>query len=96
MTNVIAFLEAMGQDASLHGTGRSDLAAALDAAAIGPEPKALILAGETKALSTLLGAEPIICCFLAPEKKEEDDKEEQPAKEDEVTGMAANVVALVD
>ncbi len=81
MSNVISFLERLGQDATLRHASEDDLALALTRAKIDPELQAAILGGNQSEIEMLLGANTNVCCGLAPEKRE--DEEEEPSRDDD-------------
>jgi hypothetical protein len=65
MSNVIAFLERMGQDAQLRHASQNDVEFELVRAQIDPELQAAILAKDQQQLETLLGGGGV-CCLLFP------------------------------
>ncbi len=85
MTNVIDFLERMGQDAQLRHASQDEVELALTSAEIAPELQAAILAKDQTYLQTLLGQDPL-CGMLFPGKEDEqedEDTEETPSREGE-------------
>ena len=83
MSNVIDFLERMGQDAQLRHASLSEIELALKGAQIDPELQAAILAKDQAGIEALLGRGHL-CCFLLPGKEDEDeDTEEAPSRDDE-------------
>jgi hypothetical protein len=83
MTDVIDFLERMGQDAQLRYGSQNEVEIALASAQIAPELKTAILAEDQQHLETLLGQE-VFCAMLFPgEEQEEDDTEETPSREED-------------
>ena len=89
MSNVIAFLETIGQDAELRHAARSELYRELIERQVDANAQWAILRGDSERLEALLGAPAIICCSITPGK--EDDDEEEPAREDEEISMHASV-----
>lgn len=83
MSNVIAFLETMGQDASLAHAGAGTLVVALSNAQIDLPMREAILEMNQKQLEALLGVKPNVCCVFLPDKKEDD--EDEPSDDDEVS-----------
>lgn len=82
MFDVIDFLESVGQDAGQCHADRETLAEALREAAIAPEMRAALLAGDGLGLATMLGKSPY-CCYINPAKEEEDEEsEEKPDQKD--------------
>ncbi|OOG38139.1 hypothetical protein B0E51_14915 [Rhodanobacter sp. C05] len=90
MSNVIDFLERMGQDAKLRHASQNEVELALASEQIDPELHAAILAKDQRWIEGLLG-QGNVCCMLMPSKEEDDeDAEESPSKEDEeVTSQSA-------
>ena len=93
MSNVIDFLERMGQDARLRGASLNELEISLRQAQLDPEISASILTGDQRLLESLLGASNV-CCALMPgrrdqeeeqqqEQEQEDHSEETPSREDQ-------------
>jgi len=83
MTDVIDFLEKMGQDAQLRYGSQDDVELALESAQVAPELQAAILAEDQEHLKTLLGQE-VFCAMLFPgDEEEEDDTEETPSREED-------------
>ena len=85
MSNVIDFLERMGQDAQLRHASRGEVELALKDAQIDSEIQVAILAKDQSRLEELLGSVNV-CCMLEPSKEDEsedDDTEEQPSQGDE-------------
>lgn len=85
MSDVIDFLEHMGQDAQLRHALQDEVELALTSAEIAPELRAAILANDPAQLETLLGHVPA-CGYLLPgeepaEEDEGDEDEENPSKE---------------
>jgi hypothetical protein len=87
MSNVIGFLETMGQDAGLRNATNNDLALALTRAQIDPELQAAILGKDQARIEALLGATTNVCCVLMPK----DDEEEEPEKDDDEVSAQASV-----
>jgi hypothetical protein len=65
MSNVIAFLEKMGQNAQLRHASHNDVKLELARAQIDPELQAAILAKNQQQLEVLLG-KGNVCCMLFP------------------------------
>ena len=89
MSNVIAFLETMGQDAELRHAGRAELYRELTERQVDAHAQWAILRGDGERLEALLGAPTIVCCSIVPGK--EDDEEEEPSREDEEISAQASV-----
>jgi hypothetical protein len=73
MSNVIAFLERMGQDAQLRRASRTEVELALAGAQIDSELKAAILAKDHQKLEVLLGSSNV-CCMVEAQVSDEDDQ----------------------
>lgn len=83
MSDVIDFLEKMGQDAQLRHGSQDEVELALASAEIAPELQAAILAQDQTRLETLLGQAPLCVVFWPGEEEdeEEDETEETPSRE---------------
>jgi hypothetical protein len=93
MTDVIDFLERMGQDAQLRYGSQEEMEIALASAQIAPELQTAILAEDQQHLETLLGQE-VFCAMLFPgEEQEEDDTEETPSREEDGEEKVGSSVA---
>ena len=79
MSNVIEFIEKLGQDARLRHATRSEVEQVLHGASISPEIRAALLAGDQHRLEALLGASTSVCCMIHAPKTDEDEAE-QPRK----------------
>lgn len=80
MSNVIDFLERMGQDADLRHASDELLEEALRNSGIEPALRAALLGQDRPALEALLGTESTVCCIVF---KEDEEEEEEPEEEDE-------------
>ena len=89
MSNVVGFLECVGQDARLRHASKDELDLALTGMQIAPEVQSAILGRDQVLLNTLLNAKSIICCGMAPGKEDDDEGEESPSKEDEIAAQSA-------
>ncbi len=85
MSNVIKFLETMGQDAHLRH-GSEAMALELARADISADLKAAILSGDRTQMETLLGARTNVVCGIFP-GKEDDDEKREPSPDDDEIGM---------
>ena len=83
MSNVIDFLERLGQDAKLRGATGEELEAALLTAGIEPGLRQAILGDDRRALEELLGADGNVCCVVFKEDEEEEEEEEGEEEEEE-------------
>ena len=86
MSNVIDFLERLGQDALLHDASSVEIDEALRAAGIEPRLRAAILDKDERALHFLLGADTNVCCLIHKEDEEEEEEEETEEEEDDTDG----------
>jgi hypothetical protein len=98
MSDVIDFLEKMGQDAQLRHGSPDEVELALASAEVAPELQSAILAKDQTQLETLLGQAPVCVMFFpGKEDEEEDDEgEETPPEEPgeaEHTGLRAAIPA---
>ena len=76
MSNVIDFLERLGQDAQLHQASDTELEQALTEAQIDPAIRDAILMRDQRRLESLLGASPNVCCMIYTPAREDDEEEE--------------------
>jgi hypothetical protein len=83
VSNVIDFLERLGQDAQLCDATGEEIEAALLNAGIEPRLRAAILKGDQAALEALLGADTNVCCVIYKEDEEEEEKEDEEEEEEE-------------
>ena len=93
MSNVIGFLEKMGQDAGLRHASKNEMELALADAEIDPRLQAVILSSDQTQLEALLSARANVVCGLFPGKEDDDGEEEKsPDKDDdEITGSHAAI-----
>ena len=75
MSNVIDFLERMGQDAQLRYAKSIEVEQALVRAEIDPSVRAAILGEDQSLLEALLGATTNVCCMVHPADDDEDDED---------------------
>jgi hypothetical protein len=83
VSNVIDFLERLGQDADLRHAADEAVAEALRNAGIEPAVQAAVLANDQRALEALLGADTNVCCMIYKEDEEEETEEEEEDEDDE-------------
>ena len=83
MSNVISFLESVGQDAALRHATKEELELALSKAQIDPALQAAILGKDQQQIEALMGAATNVCCGVFPGKEEDDESEEEPSKDDD-------------
>lgn len=70
MSNVIAFIEKMGQDAQLRHASRNEVEIALANAQIDPELRVAILGKDQERLEALLGGNNVSCAFFYDDSDE--------------------------
>ena len=83
MSNVIDFLERLGQDADLRHAADEAVAEALRNAGIEPAVQAAVLDKDQRALEALLGADTNVCCMVYKEDEEEEEETEEEDDEDD-------------
>jgi hypothetical protein len=83
VSNVIDFLQRLGQDADLRHAPRAALELALGEAGIDPALREALLGADQRKLESLLGADTNVCAMIAPGKKEEDEEEDDDLEDDE-------------
>ena len=83
MSNLIDFMERLGQDADLHRAMIEDLEKALRDAGLKPALKDAILGNDRRALEALAGAEGNVCCMVFKEDEEEEPEEEEEEEGDD-------------
>jgi len=71
MSNVIEFLEKMGQDASLRHATSAQMKAAMIDANIGSTFQSALLGGDRQQIETLLGAKANVCAIVFPVEGDE-------------------------
>jgi hypothetical protein len=95
MSNVIDFLERLGQDSGLRHAPEAVLERALSEAQMIPELRAAILGGNQRMQETLLGASSNVCCLIhAPRPGESEDEKPRKAKEDKDAQSIASQLHL--
>lgn len=82
MSNVIAFLEKMGNNAALANQAPQDYAATVDALGLDDAPRKALLDRDASALNGLLGGRLEMMCFLFPADGEEKKDGDEPAEGD--------------
>jgi hypothetical protein len=75
VSNVIDFLQRLGQDADLRRAPRTALELALAETGIDPALREALLRADQRKLESLLGADTNVCA-MSPGKKEDDEEEE--------------------
>jgi hypothetical protein len=83
VSNVIDFLQRLGQDADLRHAPRTALEQALAEAGIDPALREALLGADQRKLESLLGADTNVCAMISPGKKEEEEEDEDDLEEDE-------------
>lgn len=84
MTDIIDFLEKLGQDSQLRHADSGEIRQALTEAGIDRLAAAAIVAGDESKLAEQLAARSDLCCLVyAPRREDEEEEEgEVPAEED--------------
>jgi hypothetical protein len=83
VSNVIDFLQRLGQDATLRHATRTELELALAEAGIDPALREALLGSDQRKLEALLGADTNVCAMIHPDKKEDDEDDEDDFEDDE-------------
>ena len=83
MSDVIDFLERIGQDSDLCDASGEMLEEALRNAGIDPALRAALLGADRPALDALLGAQSNVCCLIWKEDEEEEPAEQEDEEEEE-------------
>lgn len=94
MSNVIDFLERLGQDAQLRHASDDQLERALVNAQIDPEVRDAILMRDQRRLESLLGTNPNVCCMIIAPAREEDDEFEEEKKDEDDSSDEERAVRL--
>lgn len=81
MSNVIAFLESLGNNAAQSKLAGDDYVAAVDALGLDDAPRQALLARDATGLNDLLGGRSKMICALFP-ANDEPQKEDEPAEGD--------------
>ncbi len=96
MSEIIDFLEKLGQDAQLRHASESEICAALAAAGIEPAAASAILAGDRETLEKQLAARGELCCLIyAPRREEEEEEEGEEEHEDDAPDQSEPKSRLV-
>lgn len=96
MSNVIKFLEKLGQDAQLRGASQEELAEALAKAQVDAPYCSAILAKDTSQLQDLLGLRPMFYVQMPveePQEEEEDEDNEEEPESVRTSGSERLIVA---
>lgn len=96
MSNVIDFLERLGQDAQLRSASGDEIEAALRDAGITLDVRQAILGDDRRALEALLGADGNVCCVVFKEDEEEEEEKEGDEEEEEKEGEDDEKALLED
>jgi len=98
MSDVVEFLERMGQDARLSRTSGNELEHVVASAGLDSILQNAILSKDSSTLEALLGIA-VHCAMLAPaeeqEEQEDEDGGETPEREDETSRAALSAVGLI-
>ena len=79
MTDVIDFLERIGQDAHLRHGSQDELEHALSSTQLAPEVRSAILVKDQAQLESLLGQVPL-CGMFFPSKEDEEESDDETEK----------------
>jgi len=79
MSDVIEFLERVGQDASLRHASRATLAEALQAARIDPRLSEALIRGDQAEVQAVLGSSNVCCMVFAPAPELEEEAQQKAA-----------------
>ncbi len=84
MTDIIDFLEKLGQDSQLRHADAGEIQRSLSEAGVDPLAAAALVAGDERKLAEQLAARSDLCCLVyAPRREDEEEEEgEVPAEED--------------
>ena len=74
MSDLIAFLNKMGQDASLRYASTVALTEALAEAGLDATARRAVLSGDCSLLESLVGADRNFCCMVFPVEDDDDDE----------------------
>ena len=85
MSNVIAFLEKMGNNAALAKLSPADYATAVEALELDAAPRQALLDRDADALSSLMGGRLKMMCFLLPADGEQKQNDDEPVEGDTPT-----------
>jgi hypothetical protein len=92
VSNLIDFLERLGQDAQLRSANDEQMDEALRNAGLEPSLREVIFGEDRQTLEVLLDADANVCCMVykedeeeeeEPEEEEEDDEDDEDEKDDE-------------
>lgn len=83
MSNVIAFLESLGQDASKARLAGDDYATAVEALALDYAPRQALLDRDAKALGQVSGGRLRMMCILLPADGDDNKKDDDQDGQDE-------------
>jgi hypothetical protein len=85
LSDIIDFLEKMGQECHLRDATDAELAEALEDAGVESVAQAALLSRDPHALETFLGTTPNACCLVDPghEEEEEEDDDDEDDEDDE-------------
>jgi|SRR5580692_4460286 hypothetical protein len=93
MSDVIDFIERLGQDSTLRYASRQVVDRVLSDAQVTPEMRIALASGDQRLLETLLGAPTNVCCMINAPLGEEDDEAAKPRKADDEKSKASESIA---
>lgn len=95
MSNVIQFLESVGQNADLCRASGEEFDLALSNAGVTPEIQSAIRARDLGKLEALMGQTPLCAAFFPAEEEEENgDEEESPSRESDESTQQSRLHVL--
>jgi len=94
MSDVIDFLERLGEDSGLRYASASVIEGAMEEAHISPELRAALARGDQRSLEQLLGAATNVCCMIHAPLREEEPADPRKWREKEDAQSAASQVPL--
>jgi hypothetical protein len=83
MSNIVDFIERLGQDSHLRYAASVDVERELQRAEIPPQLQAALLAADPRRLEALLGVQSNVCCMVHAPDDEEEEEDEDDAEEEE-------------
>ncbi|MDZ4813725.1 MAG: hypothetical protein SGI99_14100 [Pseudomonadota bacterium] len=96
MSNVIALLEKLGQDATLRSAISDTVASSLENSEISPAIAIALSTGDQVRLVALLGARTNVSCMVFPSKQGDEEEEKQDddkdVPDDDTKGLAQNLL----
>lgn len=94
MSNIIGFLEHVGQDSALRHATTEELQAALDITQIAPSVQAAILANDRLELASITDSRVVAHGVISPGKEDDEDDEAPDHDDDEIRPARVDVPAI--